>query len=299
MPKPTVHDPFRNPSINGTVLTWSPYLRLAHDYRIPPMQRVYRKDRLGDYALHYFFSGRGEYHLNGKTYTIMPKTVFLVRPGCGYHFQLAAGAEIRMLNLHFDLNEIPESHCPFPCPDVHSEIKDPLPTDFPDFQRLSNYPAYEQVFFQLLDAADRHGAVAHLQSKGLLLEIIALLHADLNGGQKSATVQSHQLAVDKAIEYIHSQVGGRPTLEKMAEIAGVSRALFCRIFRQATGATPQKYLNRHRIRLASTELLYSDTPIKDIAARCGFADVHHFSRVFKSFAGTSPAGFRARHNLYE
>jgi AraC-like DNA-binding protein len=39
-------------------------------------------------------------------------------------------------------------------------------------------------------------------------------------------------------------------------------------------------------------LLESDAPIAEIAARSGFADQSHLSRVMKRHAGISPAEFR-------
>ncbi|MEI8248319.1 MAG: AraC family transcriptional regulator [Lentisphaerota bacterium] len=300
MSQTTIPDLFRSPAIGGKLLAWSPYLRLAHDFRIQPMyQRVYNKELIGDHALHYFLTGAGEYDLDGRTYTITPRTVFLVRPGHGYHFRLAEGAVVRMLNLHFDLHETAVSQCLFPCPSDDAKFKEVLPADLATYQQLNNFTAYEQTFFQLLDAAGRQGISAFLQRKGLLLEIISLLYANPSSIQKPVTLLNHQQAIDKAMKYIHANPEAHPTLDELAGAAGVCRALFCRIFRQNTGMTPQKYLNRHRVELATSELLYSDTPVKDIAVRCGFADVHHFSRIFKNITGISPASFRSSHNLYE
>lgn len=293
------HNLYCSPAIGGKLLAWSPYLRLAHDYRIPPMQRIYRKESLGDHALHYFLAGAGEYDLGGRTYTIIPRTVFLVRPGHGYHFRLAEGVAVRMLNIHFDLHEIATSHCPFPCPAVDASIKEALPPDLPSYQQLNNFTVYEQTFFQLLDAAGRQGISASLRRKGLLLEIISLLYANPSSVLKPVTLLNHQQAIDKAMKYIHANPEAHPTLDELARVSGISRALLCRIFRQTTGMTTQKYLTRHRIGLATTELRYGDTPVKDIALRCGFTDVHHFSRIFKKITGISPARFRSSHNLYE
>ncbi len=293
-------DAFRNPAVHDTLLPWSPYLRLAHNFPITQnLPRLFLKEKLGDHALHYFHTGKGEYHISGKIYPIVPRCVILRRPGEGYHFVLAENTEIRMLNLHFDLNEIPASRCLYPCPYSDAELKDCLPPELPAYQRLNNYPAYEQIFFQLLDTAEREGITAHLQRKGLLLEIIALLYANMGTTLKSVTLHNHQNAIDKAVRYIQAHPETRLSLEELADIAGVSRALFCRVFRQTIGTTPQKYINRHRIQLASAELLYGKIPVKEIAERYGFANVHHFSRIFKSITGNTPAGFRSHHNLYE
>ena len=286
-------NPFRIPAIDHRLLCWSPFLRLAHDYRIPAGQRLYARDAIGDHALHYFHTGAGTYELDGKSYPITARSVFLVRPGHGYRFDLKPEAEVRMFNLHFDLVETPQSHCPFPCPVEHAAIQTALPADLPGGQRLNHYPAYEQVFFQLLDAAGSNTFAARLNTKALLLSIIALLYADSCSEHRPRTEIAHSQAVEKVLEHFRRHHDLNMSIDAMAAMAGVSRALFCRIFRDHTGLTPQKYLQRLRIEQATVEMQYGDTPIKEIAVRCGFADVHHFSRVFKNLTGSTPARYRA------
>jgi transcriptional regulator GlxA family with amidase domain len=43
---------------------------------------------------------------------------------------------------------------------------------------------------------------------------------------------------------------------------------------------------------AAARLQQSDALVKQVAAECGFADPFHFSRVFTSVFGLSPASFR-------
>jgi len=44
--------------------------------------------------------------------------------------------------------------------------------------------------------------------------------------------------------------------------------------------------------LATERLQNPATLVKQVAAELGFADVYHFSRVFKKMLGVSPQGFR-------
>ncbi len=286
---------FRSPEASDRGLNWSPYLRLAHDYVTPPRGQIIAKDFLGDHALHYFFDGAGEYELEDQVYKIEPRCVFLVRPGDGYRFQLDGNVKARMFNLHFDLHEIEASYCRYPCPETDSKLKQRLPEDLPSYQKLTLYSAYEQTFARLLEIALRQGKSAQLRSKGLLLEIIALLYDNAVAGNSAETWSAHSAAVSRVLRIISSDPARHFTLDELAEIAGISRSLFCRVFRNAIGMTPQKYLNHFRIEQASTELAFEEVPVKEIAERYGFADVYHFSRVFKSITGESPAKFRKIH----
>lgn len=67
---------------------------------------------------------------------------------------------------------------------------------------------------------------------------------------------------------------------------------FTRNFRQWMHDTPAKYVQGVRIRKACAMLTGSDLPIPRVATAVGFANRHHFSRVFKAHAGISPGQYR-------
>ena len=296
-----LQEPFRNSKGEGGAPRCSPYLRLSHDYQIPAGQgRLFAKERLGDHALHYFLQGEGVYILDGGTYDIEPRSVFLVRPGHGYRFELRDGVEARMLNIHFDWEEIELSHCPFPCPDTHWKDKTAIPMALPSAQSLLNFPAYENAFRRLHESALLNSEGAALRRKAALLEIVALLYDNASMKSSGETAWSHRQALDKAIQAINEAPNGKFDLDGLSKAAGISRALLCRVFRESTGLSPQKYITGKRVELASAELLYGRTPIKEIAIRCGFSDVHHFTRIFKKSTGITPGKFRERQiDIYE
>ncbi len=289
---------WRCPPANNSMPMWSPYLRLAHDFRNTIPCWHHRKDRIGDHALHYFYSGTGEYIIDGKSYPIEPRTVFLRRPGDYSEFKMNKISG-RMLNLHFDLIEIDKSHCSYPCPDDDDVFKEKLPADLPEYQKLNNYQSYEQTFFELMSVAWLQGNAAALRRRGLMLKIISLLYANLENEQSTVKSLDHRRAVDKAIKHIKTHPENLYSLEELAQVAGVSRSLFCSIFVDNVGMTPHKYLNNCRVELAMAELVYSDLPIKEIARRCGFANVHHFTRIFKQISGRTPGRIRAKHKMDE
>lgn len=51
-------------------------------------------------------------------------------------------------------------------------------------------------------------------------------------------------------------------------------------------------LMKYRIKAAKKHLAFTDLPLKEIAGRCGFKTVPHFSRTFKAVTGETPAAFR-------
>lgn len=81
------------------------------------------------------------------------------------------------------------------------------------------------------------------------------------------------------------------SLETLATTLHVENSGLNRLFRRYQGVSPYRYLLRAKMNLAARDLLHSGGLVKEVAAQVGYADPYHFSRVFKSVHGVSPANF--------
>ena len=107
-----------------------------------------------------------------------------------------------------------------------------------------------------------------------------------------------QTGLDKARAHIDAHIdnrsGGALRLEDLAAVAGMSLFHFCRVFRDATGATPHQYIVGRRMELAcrllwSARLEGGNAPtMLDIAQACGFASQSHFAAQFRRHTGQTP-----------
>jgi AraC-like DNA-binding protein len=84
------------------------------------------------------------------------------------------------------------------------------------------------------------------------------------------------------------------TLDDLAAIACMSRFHVIRKYKALTGVTPMEDLRRIRVQRANELIMTTNHPIKAIAEEVGFANVFHFSRVFKRFMGVPPGSLRQR-----
>ena len=94
------------------------------------------------------------------------------------------------------------------------------------------------------------------------------------------------------LEFIDNSLATNISNEVLAAKSSLSPGAFLRWFRRETGMTPATYVTGRRVREACWRLAYTDATIDDIASAVGFADRHHFSRVFKVRMGCGPAQFR-------
>ena len=95
-----------------------------------------------------------------------------------------------------------------------------------------------------------------------------------------------------AVLYIESRFDESVTLPDIAKAAGMNHTTLTALMKEELGLTAIEYLMKYRITVAEKQLEFTSVPIKDIANMTGFKTVQHFSRVFKSQTGATPAEFR-------
>jgi two-component system response regulator YesN len=78
----------------------------------------------------------------------------------------------------------------------------------------------------------------------------------------------------------------------LAKKFAVSEGYLSRCFTTETGIKLVQYINHVRMQQAKTYIANSDMSISEISEKVGFANIEHFSRVFKKNMGISPQKYR-------
>ena len=92
--------------------------------------------------------------------------------------------------------------------------------------------------------------------------------------------------------YIKNNLGDRVTLADIANSLHCSTVTLTEHFKAEFEITVMDYLLKKRMELSERLMLETDLPLREIAARTGFADVEYFSRTFKKCHSVSPAAWR-------
>jgi AraC-like DNA-binding protein len=79
----------------------------------------------------------------------------------------------------------------------------------------------------------------------------------------------------------------------MAQMAGISRDYFSRIFKNVTGMNYNKWLNMIRLEKATELLAHKNMSMTEVAMLSGFQSIPSFNRVFHEEKGMPPGEFRA------
>ncbi len=101
--------------------------------------------------------------------------------------------------------------------------------------------------------------------------------------------------IQKVVLEILSRFQEDISLMDMVAMTHLSRATFCREFKNYTDRTFVQFLNEVRIYWVRQQLLLTDYPVSDIAFTAGYDNLSNFNRVFRRIMGTNPRDFRNRH----
>lgn len=95
-----------------------------------------------------------------------------------------------------------------------------------------------------------------------------------------------------ALTYINEHYAEIVSLDDISTRLGFNSSYFCRIFKEATGATFTEYLNFVRVCKAERMLAKTQDSILEIAAAVGICSVSYFNRIFKKYHNCSPSFYR-------
>ncbi|WP_109353957.1 helix-turn-helix domain-containing protein [Sphingorhabdus sp. EL138] len=82
------------------------------------------------------------------------------------------------------------------------------------------------------------------------------------------------------------------TVDMLANLAGISKFHFTRMFKAETSLSPYQYVLRHRIRKAQNLLANSQRSLAEIALDAGFSSQSHLTDAFIRVIGVPPGQFR-------
>ena len=168
------------------------------------------------------------------------------------------------------------------------------------FQGLTDAPVKiirdERIFRAISDILGENERLERAHDifiRSSVLYILGLLYregllADYEQAYNSKGVQK----ILPALAYINECYQEDITLEGAAARLNFDPSYFCRIFKQAVGATFTEYLNFVRICKAERLLSRTDRSVLEISEAVGFSSVSYFNRIFKKYRNCSPKHYR-------
>ena len=238
--------------------------------------------RYHDHDFHELFwvtSGRGEHLLNGRTTTLEPGRLFLIRPRDRHHVTGSDKAPLHIVNLAFPSRswaEIRRRYFPRQAdPYEHSPV-----------DRAWMLEARAQVALE--GWAERLAAAGRprVALDGFLMELPDLLQKRARGAK---LIPDWLAQARREMTGPEQFSGGTLAL---AKLAGRSPSHVARAAVRWYGQTPTEIVNSARMDYAARHLGETSRPIVDIALDSGLNNLSHFYALFRKRFGVSPRKYR-------
>jgi AraC-like DNA-binding protein len=139
---------------------------------------------------------------------------------------------------------------------------------------------------RLIGAPERSGDVS-----AAAYEAIMALHDGLFGTVEDVPTLAPPIA--RTREFVLAHLSEPLGVDRLARIAGLSRAHFVRRFSDEAGQTPSDFVLAARMQRATRLLIATDQPIAAVATATGFANSNYFAKAFRRLHGLSPSQYRA------
>lgn len=157
-------------------------------------------------------------------------------------------------------------------------------------QQFGAHAQIQEIFDLIIREGQEHGS----KTEALCLNSFHRLHLKLEQAQLQigSAPDPYQASFLRCKLMVNEDPAQFASLSEWAEKGGVSPPTLHRLFRRYQGVTPYQYLTRQKMNRAAQDLIGTDLLVKEVAAKLGYEDPLHFSRVFRNVHGVSPQQLR-------
>lgn len=236
------------------------------------------------YLFHYVISGTGVLNADDakgitRTYSIKSGQGFLISPGQITTYIADQKLPWEYVWIEFDGLRVKEALS-------LTELSADAPVYHPRSGELR-----EQMLEEMLYIV-RHAKASPFHLIGHLFLFFDYLTQSARSEKLVSTNRMSDYYIKEAINYIEQNFQNNITIEDIARVCGINRSYFGKIFKSATGRSPQEFLMGYRMVKATELLKLTSLSIADIGSAVGYENQLHFSRAFKNIYGVSPREWR-------
>ncbi|MBD2057617.1 helix-turn-helix transcriptional regulator [Oculatella sp. FACHB-28] len=234
----------------------------------------------------------GEYYYRGTHYWVPTNSLSVIHPG-----EMHTGRDI----------EDRQTAATFRMLYISSNAATSIASDV--VEKEINTPFFAEPIILNVELAQHYlefhkatqGLTSRLEQDSLLQSLIAQLVVNhTNAAVELRPTGSERKATQRVREYLQNQYGENVTLNRLAEIAGLSSYYLSRVFKAEVGISLKQYQSQIRINRAKI-LISQGISLQQVATDTGFVDQSHLTHHFKRFVQTTPGQYRLqdRKNLQD
>lgn len=260
----------------------------------------YPERRLLDYLLVYIQEGQCRFRVDGTDYDFGAGEFCLVQPNS--LVDLEGLTDTKTPFAHFDVFYTPDRERSFPTRPGQTDLtayrdllqprlKEVFGFDIP-VRLQPRYPKrLGETMLHMVELWQHREPIVQLKAQQAATEIVIAILED--HAPSAASVNWAMPEFEWITSYFSFHLSEPLSIEDMARRAHLSPSRFTLLFRQRYGQSPYQYLLAMRVHHAQDLLRTTSLSQEEIAAYCGFSDIHHFSKSFKKRTGLTPGAWRS------
>lgn len=236
----------------------------------------------------FVMSGNGKYRLDDKIYEVTEGDLLVLNPGTKHQPLPMEEQEVPCVVFHIAVSDF----------QLAGYAPNALPVEEGEFL-LHTAGELMQKLLKICTSIDSEKAICkpghYYMMKAYATQLLLLVIRERSqpveriGGLNFEAVNK-KYVVEKIIEYFETHYQEKISLDQIANNMYLSPFYISKIFKSETGETPIRHLIDIRLEKARELLLTGEyESIKEVAAKVGYEDAYHFSKLFKKRYGLSPS----------
>lgn len=112
---------------------------------------------------------------------------------------------------------------------------------------------------------------------------------------KEHSLASYSKPVQRIITTIDASITADLRLNTFAKELFMNPSYLSALFKNEVGITLTEYVNKRKLKYSTTFLESTNMPIQEVAVKCGIADIHYYTRLFKREYNMTPREYRKKY----
>lgn len=242
-------------------------------------------DMRNHYVFHLILSGKGKLKTGGKEFNLSERQGFLLFPETPVHYFADAEAPWEYIWVGFTGQSVPRMIA-----------KTAMSPKMPAIAFVERFDRERELLMEIIDSIKSGATEDIIESYGLFLQFMSHLARE-SGRVPEPAVQaapkpSTEQYVERAKDFIRENISRDITTSDVADHLGLNRSYFYKIFSDACGKPPSRFITWYRLNTAWHLLNYTTMQIAEISRHVGYNDPTYFTRCFTACYGQPPNSVR-------
>ena len=242
------------------------------------------------YEIYIYIAGNAEYVIESKIFPMKPYDIFITKSDEPHQVRHLVKDKYERIVIELNDNFFEENNC--------AEYKNILENRQSDTDNMISPDSADKI--RLMDSIARIEKYINETEKFsdtiVKCSIIELLHIINTIKGKNVKFKSNN-NINEIISYINENLTNDMKLDDIATHMFMSKYHICRIFKEHTGLTVNKYITNKRIKLVQ-DLYANGDSLTDACSKAGFSGYSSFYKAYMTETGKSPKKDIENYNLF-